>query len=650
MPGMKKVLCLAILPILICLLASTPRAADAQGVSGESMKKLVKLGGRGSIHRSKDLDAMDQAALKDLFHRHEKLLLEVLQDALGDADAAQAAFDELQRAIDAPGAAGATIEEMDFPTGGSLEWMGYRNRSHRGSAVRNVLWDGPAPFKAWKVSPAKGSAYSFVIPKICLNLASYENPTCDIELSAEQAGPGEPITVRVSGSPGGGGNRIASNSVEFWGESGTKSTIAIGPDGGGQVNAPKAAGKYTFQSTSATDLGQLAMCRTELFVKPVCALEVHGSPVEAPGKVNLSLSGNFPASSALKVTGKDASGGSLESFSLAPGGNRDVELPHGGEYVFTAAGDSGSGNVSCRATATATHHPAVCSIVVDPTSVIAGQSVKVDVSGMDAAGGNSFGEIKVTATGNNTGVEACALSFAGSSLSGSQNCELPKVDDYTFVATAQVDNGDNLSCTASATAVCRGGTLPRWTLRGFGAGIAPQGSRFDETRTTVEGVVERTQFWAGGGSGLGASIERRFTCTGGLELGVLFGQIDGRVMFDSGNLWETDEDSFGFLPITLGWNFHLTPNKKADFFLGPVVALVKYGSADFNVLGRNLGGSLDDDFAFGARLGLDVFIGDSPWAFHAGLLYLNTSSDFDNGTGELDVDPLIGLAGFAYNF
>ncbi len=122
------------------------------------------------------------------------------------------------------------------------------------------------------------------------------------------------------------------------------------------------------------------------------------------------------------------------------------------------------------------------------------------------------------------------------------------------------------------------------------------------------------------------------------------------LVFDSPTEWLMDHDSSGVLVFTLGPNFHLTPGKKVDFYVGPYI-----GRAQFDDPSYNLGGSLgtvsldiDDEFVFGAQIGLDVPFGASNWAFHLGGLYMKLPVNLSGV--DLDADPLIGTIGLAYNF
>ena len=66
--------------------------------------------------------------------------------------------------------------------------------------------------------------------------------------------------------------------------------------------------------------------------------------------------------------------------------------------------------------------------------------------------------------------------------------------------------------------------------------------------------------------------------------------------------------------------------------------------------------SLNDDLAYGLVLGVDVLMGESAWFFNGGLKYLMASAqltdqdDPDDGSIEIDFDPLMVFLGFGYGF
>ena len=120
-----------------------------------------------------------------------------------------------------------------------------------------------------------------------------------------------------------------------------------------------------------------------------------------------------------------------------------------------------------------------------------------------------------------------------------------------------------------------------------------------------------------------------------------------------------DGDSAGhdytvFRPFLVGLNYHLTPSSRADLYLGPLVSYVFYEDIMLQYGSEDALFEIDDDFAFGAALGLDLYVGaEGHWSLNASLRYLETSvGGVENGEEpfELDYDPLILGFGFGYRF
>jgi len=122
------------------------------------------------------------------------------------------------------------------------------------------------------------------------------------------------------------------------------------------------------------------------------------------------------------------------------------------------------------------------------------------------------------------------------------------------------------------------------------------------------------------------------------------------LLIDTGPLEATED--FGdvtFSPLTLGANFHLTPESKLDFYVAPVIGYVLYDNLDLS--GETL--RLKDDFAWGATAGLDVPIGKGRWLFNGALRYLATEAEVDEagaGGESLDVNPFAIQIAAGYRF
>lgn len=164
-------------------------------------------------------------------------------------------------------------------------------------------------------------------------------------------------------------------------------------------------------------------------------------------------------------------------------------------------------------------------------------------------------------------------------------------------------------------------------------------------------------FWLG--------YERLFTDTIGLEVGVLYsspdvkGTLDGTLyLIDNGTnavieqmdvVVTEDITDIDFTPVTVGANFHLTSGSDVDLYLGPFAAWVMYG--DLTIDTESVG--IDDEFTWGAVVGVDVPLGARGWAFSGALRYMKASAE-PEGSGPddypLDVDPWIVTVGAAKRF
>jgi outer membrane protein W len=198
---------------------------------------------------------------------------------------------------------------------------------------------------------------------------------------------------------------------------------------------------------------------------------------------------------------------------------------------------------------------------------------------------------------------------------------------------------------------------PRWTVRGFGAYVNPKDEAIMTDRFRSPGQVERTAFQLEKGWGIGATAERRFSETFGLEGGVILSRVDSSFKLDLGTAWAITKKDVGLNLITFGANFHVMHEPgRADLYLGPFVGYALFSGKSYGVLGESIGRDLDDKLGVGAQIGLDLPIHRAAkgiWNFHAGLRYMKLSTDVDLGvlgSKSISVDPLIASAGISYSF
>lgn len=154
--------------------------------------------------------------------------------------------------------------------------------------------------------------------------------------------------------------------------------------------------------------------------------------------------------------------------------------------------------------------------------------------------------------------------------------------------------------------------------------------------------------------GLGLGWEYRFNDRIGLDLNLIYGKHDVEVE-------GRDFDSTRFMPVTVGANFHLTPDKKVDLFVGPFI-----GYAFFDALENDgVRVELDDDFVYGVNIGVEAPFNDK-LAFFGGLRYFKATADgdlqleespgpvetaFETVAGaETDLNPLVAQVGIAFRY
>jgi len=216
-------------------------------------------------------------------------------------------------------------------------------------------------------------------------------------------------------------------------------------------------------------------------------------------------------------------------------------------------------------------------------------------------------------------------------------------------------------------------TLVLGTLLALAA-AAPGAAADDAWQLKIYGVS--AQSTAGSGSdgplGVGLGLEYRATPRIGVELAGMTGEVDGLDIEFSlpGLIFETEAR---MTPILARLDLHLTPGRRADLYLGPVAGHVSIGDVTVRSRGRTdlsvVSGEsrirTEDQFAWGAHVGLDVRLGDGDSFLTAGATYLDLPLELDlpfdgptlEGETDLvalpaggDLDPLIVHLGYSYRF
>ena len=182
------------------------------------------------------------------------------------------------------------------------------------------------------------------------------------------------------------------------------------------------------------------------------------------------------------------------------------------------------------------------------------------------------------------------------------------------------------------TGVAVAANNPRFKVFGALSYAAPLG----EDDVTIDSVRDSVE--ASDKLGWNVGLEARFNKVVGLE-------------FDYTNA--TNDLEFGgqvvgsvhMQPLSATLNFHLLPTKVVDLYLGPTASYFIWGDAD---LGTGDRFETDNEFAYGASLGLEIGLGDT-FAFLGGLRWLRADIQ-PEGTEKIPVDPLFSRLGVALRF
>lgn len=188
-----------------------------------------------------------------------------------------------------------------------------------------------------------------------------------------------------------------------------------------------------------------------------------------------------------------------------------------------------------------------------------------------------------------------------------------------------------------------------WNVKVAGAYVGPTGER------ELDGDI-----------GFGLGVEYRWSRRFGVELGFLTTDLESETALGgdegpTGTLFT----NLGTTPVLARLNIHLTPNSPVDLYLGPVAGYLFNDDLEVRIRGEAFGSpntlpdvslALDDSFAYGAHLGLDVPIRDSGFFFNGGATYLVSDIDIeppvfgDSDPGSFDLDPVVVHVGFGYRF
>jgi len=354
--------------------------------------------------------------------------------------------------------------------------------------------------------------------------------------------------------------------------------------------------------------------------------------------------------------------GSLQDLQSSGSGTWTFQPAKDGTYNFSAKATKGKQTATCTASVDVMRAKPVCDIdvMVDPET----NMITVDASG-------SAGEFELSgftlpdgSAGDMAGLQG---GDADSWTFDPSDTLKRKPDNYTYTFAGMTElHGFETKCDAAAVIV-RDAPDYRWIVRGFYAPIWPStGTVNDEipaaepaaTGANANGFIPGqpvfTQFSLESDAGFGANVEYKFTPNWGLQFDAIFSTVEGHLMWDqTGGLWLMGEDSLDFTQFDLGANYHFTPDRRVDFYLGAFVGLWSFDDVTIPLpeIGQTFRLQWKDQFAYGLRGGLDIpFKAGSPWIFTAGVDWSLVDLDQENGSNKVNMDPLTGKIGIGYRF
>ena len=209
----------------------------------------------------------------------------------------------------------------------------------------------------------------------------------------------------------------------------------------------------------------------------------------------------------------------------------------------------------------------------------------------------------------------------------------------------------------------------KWTFTILSASIlsilfSVPASAEPETGWRLKLNLANLQSTAGGdfdpSAGVGVAAEYRASRRLGFELSATTAELESEVQVDLLGIAEPlfVTSRLDTTPILARLNWYLTPDRKADVFIGPVAGWVRYSDVKvslrgpvevLNIFAPNI--ETEDAFAWGAHAGLDVPFGDGGWFFNGGVTYLE--AEVDSGFSDetlFELNPLTAHVGFGYRF
>ncbi|MFL6260574.1 MAG: hypothetical protein ACJ76Y_12740 [Thermoanaerobaculia bacterium] len=590
---------------------------------------LHTLGRHPQSRLLRDVPLSTGAKLKKAFNDSKTIVQRVFEEArLGKPVA-----DELIAAV---AALPDDARPRDVPVGTKFDWMGYRKHG-KARVMFDACWLGKGPFQAWTFSVPGGpnGDVDVIVPVPCGNISRVQPPTC--VLNKIDQGDGT-VILDLTGSKAGSAP-IASY--------GSNPELPQSPPGRFPVTTPKCE-----PGANCTSV------KEELWVEDVlgfrsapgqCPYEITGGTPVPPlcqlkvtydnGVFHVDATGTGVAVQSITVTGNGPDGATAQG--TMTGGQRTTDISFtptkSGDWTFTSdvLGENGL-HANCTATVR------VC---VPPVAKLAPLAYNCETRqlGIDVSGSSDHRVVTVM----------------GETLSGNGptwTYDVKHSGTYTVELTA--DDGicpDKATATATVDVKPFGDTA-RWTFRAFGAYV--RASADDDAVTPASGVDLRRKINLGahhGGFGAGFEYRPLHVCDlsrWGIAVDAISSELDSHFLVDRPAAWGRVQDKVSFTPVLLSLNYHLTPGKPVDLFIGPSIGYAFLDSVTYNTLGSSYSEKFKDDFTYGLNLGIDVPFGtEHNYAFTAGLRQLFFKA---KGSGTLshsfDLNPTIATAGIAFRF
>jgi hypothetical protein len=530
-----------------------------------------------------------------------------------------------------------SAQPRDVPPGAKFDWMGYRKHG-RARVMFDACWAGKGPFQAWTFSVPGGpdGDVDVIVPVPCGNISRVQPPTC--VLNKVDQGDGT-VILDLTGSKAG--------------------SVPIASYGSNPELPQSPPGRFQVPGTSQCEPG--AKCpsvKEELWVEDVlgfrsaagqCTYERPGTPVPPVcqlkvtwdnGVFHVDATGSGVAVQSITVTGNGPDGATAQG--TMTGGQRTTDISYtpkkSGDWTFTSdvLGENDL-HANCSATVR------VC---LPPVAKLAPLTYNCETRqmGIDVTGSSDHRVVTVM----------------GETLSGdgpTWTYDVKHSGTYTVELTADDGICPENKATATATVDVKPfGDTARWTFRAFGAYV--RASADDDEVTPASGVDLRRKINLGahhGGFGAGLEYRPLHVCDlsrWGVALDAISSELDSHLLVDRPAAWGRVQEKVSFTPVLLSLNYHATPGKPVDFFIGPSIGYAFLDSETYNTLGSSYSEKFKDDFTYGINVGIDVPFGtEHNYAFTAGLRQLFLKA---KGSGTLghsfDLNPTIATAGFAFRF